>query len=346
MWFKSSFSIPAVAATSFCLIGGTSTARAHADLGDQLFKLLPLDGAALDFFGFSAAISGATAIVGSWEDAAPPGLISLDVIGNLWEVSETDASLTLIGNTGLVGTGSLEYNSADGFLYSMTIRDRAAFYRIDPTDATTMFIGSAGEFIFEGGLQFAPDGTLYATNGAAAAAPELLTVDLGTGMTSLVGVMSDGDHDVNGLAWRTSDDMLIGLDRETNSLLTIDPDTAMTSILAAVPETVGDVGGMAGFGSSGFYNVQNGNLYSFDMSNGAPALIGNMGVESRGLAIIPNAPTCPWDLDLNGVVGASDLLSLLAQWGTDPGGPPDFDGDGFVGASDLLALLANWGPCP
>ena len=55
---------------------------------------------------------------------------------------------------------------------------------------------------------------------------------------------------------------------------------------------------------------------------------------------------CPWDLEGNGSVGASDLLSLLAQWGADPGGPPDFDGDGNVGASDLLALLANWGPCP
>ncbi|MEE9130782.1 MAG: alkaline phosphatase D family protein [Phycisphaerales bacterium] len=55
---------------------------------------------------------------------------------------------------------------------------------------------------------------------------------------------------------------------------------------------------------------------------------------------------CPWDLDNNGNVGASDLLSLLVQWGTDPGGPPDFDGNGNVGASDLLALLANWGPCP
>ena len=55
---------------------------------------------------------------------------------------------------------------------------------------------------------------------------------------------------------------------------------------------------------------------------------------------------CPWDLDGNGIVGASDLLALLVVWGTDPGGPPDFDGDGNVGASDLLELLANWGPCP
>ncbi|MEE8155394.1 MAG: hypothetical protein V3T53_10625 [Phycisphaerales bacterium] len=57
-------------------------------------------------------------------------------------------------------------------------------------------------------------------------------------------------------------------------------------------------------------------------------------------------PPNPADLDGDGNVGASDLLMLLAAWGTDPGGPPDFDGDGNVGAEDLLVLLANWGPCP
>ena len=67
---------------------------------------------------------------------------------------------------------------------------------------------------------------------------------------------------------------------------------------------------------------------------------------TNGAFLIDFGPACPWDLDDNGSVGASDLLSLLVQWGTDPGGPPDFDGDGTVGASDLLALLVNWGPCP
>ncbi len=52
---------------------------------------------------------------------------------------------------------------------------------------------------------------------------------------------------------------------------------------------------------------------------------------------------CPWDLDDDDSVGTSDLLSLLAQWGPDPGGPLDFDGDNNVGTSDLLA---NWGPGP
>ncbi len=36
--------------------------------GDQLFKLLPSDGAEEDFFGFSVAISGTIAIVGAWAD--------------------------------------------------------------------------------------------------------------------------------------------------------------------------------------------------------------------------------------------------------------------------------------
>ncbi len=42
-----------------------STAPAYADLGDQLFKLLPSDGAEQDRFGLSVAINGATAIVGA-----------------------------------------------------------------------------------------------------------------------------------------------------------------------------------------------------------------------------------------------------------------------------------------
>ena len=58
------------------------------------------------------------------------------------------------------------------------------------------------------------------------------------------------------------------------------------------------------------------------------------------------APSCPWDFDDDGTVGAVDLLLLLVHWGPCAGCPADFDGNGNVGASDLLALLANWGPCP
>ena len=53
--------IPLLAAAASLL----TTAAASADLGDQLFKLLPNDGAEFDFFGSSVAISGTTAIVGA-----------------------------------------------------------------------------------------------------------------------------------------------------------------------------------------------------------------------------------------------------------------------------------------
>ncbi len=46
-----------------------TTAAAQADLGDQIAKLLPDDGAAGDRFGLSVAISGTTAIAGAyWDD--------------------------------------------------------------------------------------------------------------------------------------------------------------------------------------------------------------------------------------------------------------------------------------
>ena len=50
-------------------IAALAGAAAYADLGDQLAKLLPNDGAADDLFGYSVAISGATSIVGAIQDS-------------------------------------------------------------------------------------------------------------------------------------------------------------------------------------------------------------------------------------------------------------------------------------
>ena len=52
------------------------------------------------------------------------------------------------------------------------------------------------------------------------------------------------------------------------------------------------------------------------------------------------------DADLagdDGFVGVSDLLALLAGWGSPAA---DITGDGNTDVADLLALLAAWGPCP
>ena len=58
----------------------------------------------------------------------------------------------------------------------------------------------------------------------------------------------------------------------------------------------------------------------------------------------PGPDFCPGDIDGDGVVGTSDLLTLLATWGSASGCVlADLDLDETVGTSDLLILLVNWG---
>jgi len=51
------------------------------------------------------------------------------------------------------------------------------------------------------------------------------------------------------------------------------------------------------------------------------------------------------DIDGDGIVGISDFLALLADWGAcvEECCLADFDLDGFVGINDFLILLAGWG---
>ena len=58
---------------------------------------------------------------------------------------------------------------------------------------------------------------------------------------------------------------------------------------------------------------------------------------------------CLADLDLDRVVGYSDMLIVLANWGPCTGigcCPGDVNGDGNVDFTDLNLVLASWGPCP
>ena len=55
---------------------------------------------------------------------------------------------------------------------------------------------------------------------------------------------------------------------------------------------------------------------------------------------------CPADLDGDGVVDASDLTQLLADWGclgADCAG--DVNNDGLVDGADLTVILSRWGAC-
>lgn len=76
--------------------------------------------------------------------------------------------------------------------------------------------------------------------------------------------------------------------------------------------------------------------------------LGTWSIATGGGAVIATltaGPTCGRDVDQDGDVGLSDLITVLAGWGYCPSCAADVDRDDEVGLSDLLAVLADWGPC-
>jgi hypothetical protein len=142
--------------------------------------------------------------------------------------------------------------SPTGTLYGFSA-GASTLYTINPSTAAATAIGPLGLGVFEGGLTFAPNGTAYGTNASGAANAQLFSINLTTGAATVIGFM--GAHDINGLAYRATDNMLIGLDRVTNALVLIDPVTAATSDLAVVPSAIGSVGGMTVAGITGYFNT-------------------------------------------------------------------------------------------
>jgi hypothetical protein len=162
----------------------------------------------------------------------------------------------------------------------------AILYRFDSTTYAPTAIGPLNPpvgIVFEGGLAFSPGGIAYATNIGDSGSPRLFTINLNTGAATVIGTISGGSHDINGLAYRGSDGMLIGLDRVTNSLLLINPTTAVSSVLAPISATVGAVGGMTVDNNGTGYFATGGadpsfpgsnQLFSFNLLTGQQTLIG------------------------------------------------------------------------
>ena len=252
--------------------------------------------------------------------AGPAPLIGVEEnTGDFYAISTTDASLQLIGHSGVTGLGSLEFNPRDGFLYGFTTGAAPVLYRfnIPPTldSVTGQSIGPLGVFAFEGGLAFAPDGTAYAMNGGVTV-PYLLTLNLNTGHATVVNSMATR-HDIAGLGWR-GDGVLIGLDSTDNALLAIDPTTAGATTIDSnsLMPIIGGVGGMALLDSSGYFvtagplavNPGSNELYSFNAYTGEHTLIGSfenviLGSGFSGLTVVPEPAT----LTLLALAGAALL---------------------------------------
>ena len=278
--------------------------------------------------------------------------------GDLYSVSTVDASLTLIGSTGLHLAG-LDLHT-DGFLYGITPGSSATLYQVDPSNANATPVGALGiGFVFEGALVIAPDGTGYGAHGDSAGNPQLFEVDLGTGAATVIGTISSPPHDIAGLAWR-SDGMLVGLDSSTNALLEIDPTNANSSVIGGVSPQVGNAGGMAVLDGTGYFATGgpvvggSNELYSFDLFTGQHTLVGGFGAPITGVGMSGLAAAEPsFDLgalNCDGGVNAFDIDPFVLAL-TDPAGYaaafPDCDimladcnGDGVVNAFDIDPFVA------
>jgi hypothetical protein len=219
--------------------------------------------------------------------------------GALYRASTVDGSLTPTIPTAQSFVGALEMSPADGFVYGFTAEQ--ILFRFHPTTFELEVLGKLDQFLVEGGLAFAPDGTAYAATGGSAKTPQLYRLNVNTLAMTLVGTISGGAHDINGLAWR-ADGTLVGTDRESNSLITIDPTTAASSALAPLTPLVGAVGGMAvldgvGYlatGTPGSTTPGSNELWRFDLFTGQHARVGSFAptigfpsVGISGLAAIP-----------------------------------------------------------
>ena len=93
--------------------------------------------------------------------------------------------------------------------------------------------------------------------------------------------------------------------------------------------------------SDGFFDQVN---YRGGFSSTSSWLCGWTASQAFGYTTSGCAAPCPADLNGDGLIGGSDLGSLLGNWGGT--GTGDLNGDGIVSGSDLGTMLGAWGACP
>jgi hypothetical protein len=83
---------------------------------------------------------------------------------------------------------------------------------------------------------------------------------------------------------------------------------------------------------------------AFVTEDAEPPSIVEAGIDNFQLETITCGETCLGDLNNDGSVNVTDLLAIIAAWGTDDENA-DVDGDGIVAVGDLLTTIGNWGLC-
>ena len=83
---------------------------------------------------------------------------------------------------------------------------------------------------------------------------------------------------------------------------------------------------------------------AFIAEDADPPSIVEAGIDNFQLEVITCGGLCIGDLNNDGSVTVTDLLTIIGAWGSDDSSA-DLDGNGIVAVGDLLTAIGNWGAC-
>ncbi len=273
---------------------------------------------------------------------ASAGFLGVSFGGDTYQLSEVTGAGALVGPTGWFQLNSMAKNSAGQFITASAMSP-PRLLDVDPRSgaASVFHIPFLNEIR---AMAFSPADELYAAVDIGGVQSHLYFLDLSVppgdpSIAVFIGQMTFGG--MQGMTF-AEDGTLYGWS-VGHGLVTIDPVTAEATDVNLFSDGTSEIQTLAFAPDGTLYGVHD-SLYTIDTATGEIILVGSGGYSGiRGFEWLPDP--CPADLDGDGSVGVTDMLALLAAWGTNPGGPPDLDGDGTVGVIDFLSLLASWGPC-
>ena len=335
--------------------------------GRQILKILSNDGAFTDFFGYSVAISGTTAIVGAYNDDDNG---SNSGSAYLFDTTTGQQIAKLLPKDGAAG---------DRFGFSVAISGTTAIVGAQLDDDNGSASGSAYLFDTTTGEQITKllpdDGAAGDWFGWSVAISDAIAI---------VGSKWDDDNgDKSGSAYLFN----TTTGQQIDKLL---PDDGAARDNFGFSVAVSDATAIGGAHGNDDNGALSGSAYLFDAAGGSacpeasdgegmvtichipPGNSGNARTirvsvravpahlahgdycgsceEDNGLLMRSGGDAgrdpCPTDLDNSGDVGPADLAEFLGAWGPNPGHRADLNGDGEVGPLDLALVLGNWGPCP
>ena len=280
--------------------------------GQQVAKLLADDGSALDEFGTSVAISGATAIVGAEEDDENGG--------------NSGSAYLFDSVTGLQIAKVLPNDIAEGdrFGTSVAICENIAIVGSPRDDDNGSASGSAYLFDATTGTQIAK---LLPDDGAFS---DFFGESVGiSGTTVVIGApFKDNIVDDSGSAYLfdISDPVRPA---QNAKLITSDPTVDdFFGFFVAISGAHGNEIAIIGAVNDDDNGTNSGSAYLFDAASAIP---------------------CPWDVNGDGVVDFHDILEVVHNLGLcdDPDDCPwDVNGDGVVNGRDVAAVATHFGSCP